>query len=125
MGGDPPRQALPQQDFVIRHYDTHGTSAWMRVPPVRRRSTISRPDSVPTRSSRSVRSRGGCASVSCDRPPSQTEAHHLHPWRSGGRTDLANGILLCAAHHQMADDPQRWEMTQLEGGGVRFGRRRE
>ena len=66
---------------------------------------------------------GGCAVASCDRPPSQTEIHHLDPWHRGGRTDLRRGIPLCSAHHQMADHPQDWRLTELSGGQVRFTRR--
>ncbi|MHC5797339.1 HNH endonuclease signature motif containing protein [Lacisediminihabitans sp. FW035] len=42
---------------------------------------------------------GGCAVAGCSRPPSHTEAHHLRWWSHGGKTDLANGILLCVKHH--------------------------
>lgn len=66
---------------------------------------------------------GGCAAVNCDRPPAWTEAHHTRAWHLGGRTDLADGIPLCAPHHHMADDPQRWEMRTMPSGGVRFSRR--
>ncbi len=66
---------------------------------------------------------GGCAGLTCDRPPSQTEVHHLDPWHRGGRTDLARGIPLCSAHHEMADHPQTWQMTTRSDGRVRFSRR--
>lgn len=65
----------------------------------------------------------GCAADNCDRPPSQTEIHHLDPWHEGGRTDLRRGIPLCAHHHQMADHPGSWRMTVHAGGPVRFTRR--
>ncbi|QOD93261.1 HNH endonuclease signature motif containing protein [Chryseoglobus sp. 28M-23] len=43
---------------------------------------------------------GGCRWVGCERPPSWTEAHHIDPWAThGGRTDVADGILLCRHHH--------------------------
>ena len=43
---------------------------------------------------------GGCMAPGCDRPPSWTEAHHVKYWaRDGGKTDIANGILLCRYHH--------------------------
>lgn len=43
---------------------------------------------------------GGCRFGDCDRPPSWCEAHHIHPWAAeGGRTDIADGILLCRHHH--------------------------
>ncbi|HEY4152587.1 MAG TPA: DUF222 domain-containing protein [Pseudolysinimonas sp.] len=42
---------------------------------------------------------GGCRFPGCDRPPSWCEAHHIVAWSHGGRTDLADGILLCRHHH--------------------------
>jgi hypothetical protein len=44
---------------------------------------------------------GGCLFPGCDRPPSWCEAHHITPWVEGGRTDLADGVLLCKHHHLM------------------------
>ena len=44
---------------------------------------------------------GGCRISNCDCPPSWTEAHHITPWSEGGRTDIADGILLCRFHHMM------------------------
>lgn len=45
---------------------------------------------------------GGCAAPGCDRPPSWTEAHHIDEWkRDHGRTDVADGILLCRHHHML------------------------
>jgi hypothetical protein len=40
-----------------------------------------------------------CAFPGCDRPTTWTRAHHLVHWADGGRTDLANLVLICAAHH--------------------------
>jgi hypothetical protein len=42
---------------------------------------------------------GGCMWPDCDRPPTWCEAHHIHHWANGGRTDLSLGILLCRHHH--------------------------
>jgi hypothetical protein len=66
---------------------------------------------------------GGCATDGCDRPPSWTEAHHKHPWRLGGPTDLAAGLPLCPPHHHMADHPKQWDMWTMPSGRVRFRRR--
>lgn len=42
---------------------------------------------------------GGCIFPQCDRPPSWSEAHHITEWQHGGRTDIADGVLLCRHHH--------------------------
>jgi hypothetical protein len=47
---------------------------------------------------------GGCADPTCDRPPSMCEAHHIIRWRDGGRTDVADGVLLCRRHHMLLHD---------------------
>ncbi len=57
---------------------------------------------------------GGCRWPGCDRPPSWTEAHHITPWSHGGRTDLADGILLCR-HHHLTLHNYHWQITR-DGG---------
>jgi hypothetical protein len=53
---------------------------------------------------------GGCASPGCERPPSWTEAHHIVFWRrDGGKTNLADGILLCRHHHLLFHN-NGWEI---------------
>jgi hypothetical protein len=43
---------------------------------------------------------GGCMDPDCNKPPSQTEAHHPKQWiRDLGPTNVDNGILLCFFHH--------------------------
>ncbi len=55
---------------------------------------------------------GGCRWPGCDRPPSWTEAHHINHWaRDGGRTDVADGILLCRHHHLLSHN-NHWEITR-------------
>jgi hypothetical protein len=55
---------------------------------------------------------GGCACPGCDRPPSWTEAHHIVYWkRDGGKTDLADGILLCRHHHLLFHN-NGWEISR-------------
>jgi len=44
---------------------------------------------------------GGCIAPNCDRPPSWCEVHHIVPYSEGGRTDLADGVLLCRHHHML------------------------
>jgi hypothetical protein len=44
---------------------------------------------------------GGCRIPNCPCPPPWTEAHHINPWSEGGKTDIADGILLCRFHHMM------------------------
>lgn len=41
----------------------------------------------------------GCGWAGCSSPPAYGEAHHLQWWSQGGKTDLANGVMLCAFHH--------------------------
>jgi Domain of unknown function (DUF222) len=55
---------------------------------------------------------GGCACPGCDRPPSWTEAHHIVFWkRDNGKTNLADGILLCRHHHLLFHNNE-WEITR-------------
>jgi len=52
---------------------------------------------------------GGCLFGDCDKDPSMCEAHHIIPWSKGGRTDLANGILLCKFHRLLIHN-NGWEI---------------
>ncbi|GAB4006958.1 HNH endonuclease signature motif containing protein [Nocardioides ultimimeridianus] len=63
-----------------------------------------------------------CRAESCSIPAAWCEAHHLKPWSEGGRTDLADGVLLCSHHHHRAHDT-RYTMTRLATGDYRFHRR--
>ena len=48
-----------------------------------------------------------CRAEGCDIPAAWCEAHHANePWAKGGRTDLADGNLLCSFHHHRAHDPR-------------------
>jgi hypothetical protein len=58
---------------------------------------------------------GGCRWIGCDRPPSWTEAHHVRFWaRDGGKTDVADGILLCRHHHLLLHN-NHWEIERAGG----------
>ena len=55
---------------------------------------------------------GGCMDPDCTRPPSWTEAHHIDHWeRDEGRTDIADGILLCRRDHLRYHN-QGWEVRR-------------
>ncbi len=59
---------------------------------------------------------GGCMWTRCERPPSWTEAHHINHWkRDGGRTDVADGILLCK-HHDLLLHDHHWEIERRGPG---------
>jgi hypothetical protein len=63
---------------------------------------------------------GGCRWTGCERPPSWTEAHHIQHWvRDGGRTDVADGILLCKHHHLLLHD-HHWEIERRGTGGSEY-----
>lgn len=53
---------------------------------------------------------GGCTANGCETSASGCHAHHDDPWSRHGRTDLANGRLLCPRHHRLAHD-SRYAMT--------------
>jgi hypothetical protein len=58
---------------------------------------------------------GGCRFPGCDRPPSWTEAHHINEWdRDHGRTDIADGVLLCRHHHLLVHN-NGWRVTRAGG----------
>jgi hypothetical protein len=55
---------------------------------------------------------GGCRWPGCERPPSWCEAHHIQHWqRDHGKTDIADGILLCRHHHLLAHN-NGWEIQR-------------
>jgi hypothetical protein len=58
---------------------------------------------------------GGCRFPGCSRPPSWTEAHHIDEWLlDHGKTDIADGILLCRHHHQLTHN-NGWKVTRSGG----------
>ncbi|MDQ4213520.1 HNH endonuclease [Microbacterium sp. ASV81] len=59
---------------------------------------------------------GGCAF--CGLPPGVTKAHHIAWWkRDRGKTDLANGVLLCETCHHLIHD-NGWDI-RIDGTGIR------
>ncbi|MFI5624845.1 DUF222 domain-containing protein, partial [Nocardioides sp. NPDC051685] len=62
-----------------------------------------------------------CQAEDCDAPAAWTEAHHLKPWSQGGRTDLANMVLLCPGDHRRIHDPNH-TYERLPDGRIRFTR---
>ena len=64
-----------------------------------------------------------CRTEGCTVPAAWCEAHHAaRPWTRGGRTDLADGLLLCSFHHHRAHDPG-YDTRRLPTGDLRFTRR--
>ena len=63
-----------------------------------------------------------CQAEDCDAPAAWTEAHHLKPWSQGGRTDMANMVLLCPGDHRRIHDPG-YTYERLPDGRIRFSRR--
>ena len=64
-----------------------------------------------------------CRAEGCTVPATWCEAHHANqPWSRGGRTDLADGQLLCRWHHHRAHD-ETYLVKQLPNGDVRFHKR--
>ncbi len=65
-----------------------------------------------------------CRVEGCTIPAAWCEAHHLGtPWSEGGRTDLADGALLCSRHHHVIH-ARGYTHQLLPNGDIRFHRRR-
>lgn len=62
---------------------------------------------------------GGCAFPGCDRPPGWCEAHHLTPWSIRKRTNLEDGVLLCARHHRIIHHTD-WDVQLSREGMPEF-----
>jgi len=69
-----------------------------------------------------VQQGGMCAVEGCRRPAAWADAHHLHPWHLGGRTDIRDGALVCRPHHTYADHPD-YHVERLRPGRIRLVRR--
>jgi hypothetical protein len=46
-----------------------------------------------------------------------TEAHHIHHWERGGRTDLSNLLPLCRHHHDRLH-AERWQLTMANDRSI-------
>ncbi len=65
-----------------------------------------------------------CRAEGCTIPAAWCEAHHLtQPWATGGRTDLADGALLCSHHHHLAHN-EDYHQHILPNRQIRFRPRR-
>jgi hypothetical protein len=64
----------------------------------------------------------GCTADGCSIPAAWCEAHHRQPWSRGGKTNLADGKLLCPFHHHRAHDPA-WQTHHHPNGSTTFHRR--
>ena len=62
-----------------------------------------------------------CTAVGCEWPAALCHVHHNVPWSRGGRTDIADGRLLCPRHHSYAHSP-KYEMKTLKNRRVVFSR---
>ena len=63
-----------------------------------------------------------CRAECCEIPAAWCEAHHAAaPWAAGGRTDLADGLLLCSWHHHRAHD-HRYRMDRTGDRRLTFHR---
>lgn len=78
--------------------------------------------SSPQRKALGIRDRH-CRAEGCDIPAAWCEAHHARdPWSRGGKTDLADGLLLCPFHHHRAHDTH-YTTQRLPNGDLRYTRR--
>ena len=64
-----------------------------------------------------------CTTDGCSISAAWCEAHHWRqPWVSGGKTNVADGKLLCSFHHHRAHDPG-WRVHHHPNGSTTFHRR--
>jgi hypothetical protein len=56
---------------------------------------------------------GGC--ICCGAPPATTEAHHIDHWKNGGKTNIADGVLLCKFDHMLLHN-NGWNIYRDDNG---------
>ena len=56
-----------------------------------------------------------CQWPGCERPATFSEGHHVIHWSKGGKTDLANLVLLCYRHHWLVHEGG-WQLVKAEDG---------
>ncbi|WP_166980020.1 HNH endonuclease signature motif containing protein [Paramicrobacterium fandaimingii] len=59
------------------------------------------------------------AAADCDIPAWLCEAHHVQRWENGGRTDVANGLIVCWYHHRLLERGE-WSLTRDKNGHPRL-----
>lgn len=63
-----------------------------------------------------------CTTRGCHVSAAYCHAHHFRqPWSQGGKTDLADGKLLCPHHHRQAHSP-KWQAHHHPDGSTTFTR---
>jgi hypothetical protein len=128
--GDPPRrEVVVHVDAAVLADDTAAGTAYIEGGPALSATTVRRmlceataltmlengrePLAVGRRRRRATRAQrrallrrdGGCARPGCpENRPERLHAHHMRHWLFGGRTDLANLVLLCDADHGLVHD---------------------
>jgi len=60
-----------------------------------------------------------CRFPGCPVPASRTRGHHIEEWWLGGRTDIANGLSLCSAHHGRLHEGA-FRVQRVAKGELRF-----
>ncbi|WP_419854102.1 HNH endonuclease signature motif containing protein [Candidatus Poriferisodalis sp.] len=55
---------------------------------------------------------GAC--IGCGEPPGECEAHHIIPWKSGGKTRVDNLVLVCWSCHDLIHD-HNWRVVVRDG----------
>ena len=58
----------------------------------------------------------GCRFPGCGIPATWCTAHHIHPWKHGGRTRLPNLVLLCFIHHHYLIHQDGWTLSGAADG---------